>query len=261
MSYRAVDTNILDTVNVNTDTFQVLVNKFNLVVDHLRNTVVTVSNTSAYQGNTTGNGFITGIFGANTLVASVVRGGNVTASGTLTVNSAVSVPNTLSVTANLTVTTGTANLFSANVRGAMDVANTLNVLRATTLANTLTVTGNTSVNNYIIHKTDWVTHAIANTDLGTGLTAINLFTFLKADYTSAKILLQTRNGANVNVTEALMIHDGTNAPLMTVYGRIDAPEGSNNGVLSCDSNTTHVRIRYTQNTINTSTKLHLQLVK
>jgi hypothetical protein len=75
----------IDTAN---DTFQVWIDRFNELINFANTEVVTV-NSSA--GITTGNGFINGIFGANTLVATFLRGGNVSTSGLLTITSNVSI--------------------------------------------------------------------------------------------------------------------------------------------------------------------------
>lgn len=67
-------------VNTATDTFQSWVTRTNDIVTFCNTEVVSVNST---VGVTAGNGFVTGIFGGNTIVASTVRGGNVTSSGNL----------------------------------------------------------------------------------------------------------------------------------------------------------------------------------
>lgn len=91
------------------DTFQTWLTKTNILLDALSNTVVTVS-TSTF-GNTTGNGYVNGIFGSSTLVANTaLRGGNVTVSNTLNITSAVSVTNTFLVSTALKVGNSTSNV-------------------------------------------------------------------------------------------------------------------------------------------------------
>lgn len=91
------------------DTFQTWLTKTNILLDALSNTIVTVS-TSTF-GNTTGNGYVNGIFGSSTLVANTaLRGGNVTVSNTLNITSAVSVTNTFLVSTALKVGNSTSNV-------------------------------------------------------------------------------------------------------------------------------------------------------
>lgn len=261
MSYRVEDTNILSAVVVDTDTFQIFVDKFNQVVDHLQNTVVTVSNTNAYNGNNSGNGFVTGIFGGTTLVAgSALRGGNVSTSNTLTITSVASVSNNLTVANVFTVTTGLSNVNALNVRGAANIANVLTVTSNTNLNSHLSVTANASFADSIIVQSDYVIDVSANGDLGATLTALPIYSFLKTDFSSARILVQTKKGANTQVYEGILAHNG-GTPQMAVYGVVSVPVAANNGVLSATSNTTHIILNYQQTAINTSIKTVLNMVK
>lgn len=261
MSYSVQDTNILSSVVVGTDTFQVFVNKFNQVVDHLQNTVLTVSNTSAYVGNNSGNGFVTGILGATTLVAgSALRGGNVTSTNTLTVTSAVTVSNNLTVANAFVVTTGLSNVNTLNVRGAANIANVLTVTSNTNLNDSLTVSGNSSFSGLLTQKVDYVIDVAANANLGATLTALPIYSFLKTDYSSARVMVQTKTGANTQVYEGILAHNG-GTPQMAIYGVVSVPVGANNGTLSVSSNTTHIILNYQQRAINTSIKTVLNMVK
>jgi len=262
MSYRAVDTNILSVVNVNADTFQLFVTKYNQVVDHLQNTVLTVSNTNSYDGNNTGNGFVVGIFGGTTLVAgSALRGGNVSTSNTLTVTSVVSVTNNLSVANVFTVTSGLSNVNTLNVRGAANIANVLTVTSNAVLGSFLSVAANASFANNIAVKTDYVIEVSANSDLGSNTTSPQqIYAFLKTDFSSARILVQSKKGSNTQVYEGILAHN-SGTPQMAVYGVVSVPTNANNGIISASSNTTHITLNYQQTAINTSTKTILHMVK
>lgn len=262
MSYRVEDTNILAAVVVNTDTFQVFVDKFNLVVDHLQNTVVTVSNSASYVGNNSGNGFVVGIFGGATLVANTaLRGGNVTTSNTLTITSVVSVTNNLSVANVFTVTTGLSNVNALNVRGAANIANVLTVTSNAVMGSFLSVAANASFANNISVKTDYVIEVSANSDLGSNTTSPQqIYSFLKTDFSSARILVQSKKGSNTQVYEGILAHN-SGTPQMAVYGVVSVPTTANNGVISASSNTTHITLNYQQTAINTSTKTILHMVK
>ena len=69
-------------LTANGDTFASWISKTNQILFAYSNTVTLASNTDG--DTTTGNGFIIGIFGANTLVANVIQGGNVSSQSPLT---------------------------------------------------------------------------------------------------------------------------------------------------------------------------------
>ena len=66
---------VLTPVNANSQTFQIWFNLSNQMANIISSDVVTVNSS---VGTTTGNGFVTGIFGANTIACSNLTGGNVT---------------------------------------------------------------------------------------------------------------------------------------------------------------------------------------
>lgn len=80
-------------VTVAGQTFQNWFDKTNQALDIISTDVVTVKANTAGDV-TTGNGFISGVFGANTIVGTVLRGGNVTSTTSLTVTSNVALGNT-----------------------------------------------------------------------------------------------------------------------------------------------------------------------
>ncbi len=261
MSYRTVDTNILDVVDVDNDTFQVFIEKVNWIVDHMRHTVVTVSNTNAYDGNNAGNGFVTGIFGGTVLVAGGdLRGGNVSTSNTLLISSSTRISNTLHVVANLTAN-ATTSLRILNVSGTTIISNTLTVSSNVAFGEALTVEGPVSANSPVTIKVDHVLDTISNTNIGSNTTSPQtIYSFAKTSFNGGKILLQTKNGSNSQIYEAVFTHNGSD-PGISTYGVISAPSTANNGVLSGGSNTTHILIRYQQTSADTLVKAALQLVK
>ena len=70
----------LSSVNTASDTFGSFVSKFNALVLFANTEVVTANSTGAV---TVGTGFVQGQFGANTLVATTIAGGNTTVSANL----------------------------------------------------------------------------------------------------------------------------------------------------------------------------------
>jgi hypothetical protein len=76
----------LPAVNTEADTFYAWVLKFNTLIT-LANTEIVTANTHVNGAVTTGNGYVIGTLGANTLVATNIRGGNTVANGVLTITS------------------------------------------------------------------------------------------------------------------------------------------------------------------------------
>jgi hypothetical protein len=69
-------------INANTETFQIWLDRTNQALDVLEETVTLKANTAG--DITSGNGFVVGILGANTITATQIRGGNVTSSDYIT---------------------------------------------------------------------------------------------------------------------------------------------------------------------------------
>ena len=81
-------------LNISNNTFQDLVNTLNTLCSLATNFMVT-ANTIANGSITTGNGFVNGIFGSNTLVCTNLRSGNVAGTGSmLNIFSPIKVGNT-----------------------------------------------------------------------------------------------------------------------------------------------------------------------
>ena len=75
-------------VNVSTDTFGIWVNRTNETINAVsNNAAVVIANTTGDM--VTGNGFVNGFFGANTLVCTNLRGGDVASSAEMNVTSNV----------------------------------------------------------------------------------------------------------------------------------------------------------------------------
>lgn len=72
-------------VVTSSDTFFSWLTKTNQMADAFLDTVTVKANTAG--DSTTGNGFVVGIFGANTIVGTAFRGGSVTAAADLTLSS------------------------------------------------------------------------------------------------------------------------------------------------------------------------------
>ena len=95
------------------DSFGSWISKTNTAIDLLSSNVVTTAD-NAFGDNTVGNGYVTGIFGANTIVATNIRGGNVATNTALTFSSNTSFGNS-SVNTHITLNNVSA-AFSGNVK-------------------------------------------------------------------------------------------------------------------------------------------------
>ena len=80
----------------------------NTLTQVLANEIVTANSAPGGGAMSAGNGFVVGIFGANTLVATTIAGGNVTNSGTLWTGSNVAVNANYSLISGVTTINSTA---------------------------------------------------------------------------------------------------------------------------------------------------------
>jgi len=93
----------LTSIDTGTDTFQGWINKTNAIIAFC-NTEVVTANSHANGAITTGNGYVIGVFGANTLVCTEIRGGNTVANTGLTISSNVAfTANTLRIDSGITL--------------------------------------------------------------------------------------------------------------------------------------------------------------
>jgi hypothetical protein len=147
---------LIANVNPASDTFYAWLGKTNQSLEFISNNAVSVG--PAAGQNTTGNGFVIGILGANTITASIIRGGNVDS------NTAVSI-----------------------------------------MSNTNF--GSSSVNVLITHNEIEQIKVSSNTSTNTDLQAIDIFPL--ADYRSGKYLVSVTSGSAYQITELVVLHDGT----------------------------------------------------
>lgn len=219
----------------------------------------TLQNTLAVTGATTLSNTLA-VTGAATLSNTIAVTGAATLSNTIAVTGAATLSNTLGVTGATTV----AN--TLGVTGATTLSNTVAVTGATTLSNTVSVTGAATFSNTTTYKTEHVLDVFANSNLGaTTGSDVLVFQFAKADYSSAKLLIQLKNAGNTQISEALVAHDTTTAYL-TTYGTVSSPASANAGVsllgtFSANVDTTNVRVYVNQTRASTASKVVAQFIK
>ena len=150
-------------VNTASDTFANWISKTNDIINLVNTDVVTTASNTAGD-LTVGNGFVIGIFGSNTLVATNIRGGTVTSSNVLLVSSNVNftgsqanVATNVAISgANLYVTAtdskfiGNAFFYSNTTQSVVSITtNATNYALAVNVNSGFTVTGNSTFNNRV----------------------------------------------------------------------------------------------------------------
>lgn len=234
--------------------------RMNQVIAVISTNTVTLD-TSAAGGSSSGNGTITGTFGATTLFASAFRGGNLSTSNTFNVISNTNLSNgVLTLTSNSTVSVGTVttNTWTVNTNNTALNSNNLviNASNAVINATKISVTGNiqfssggvvfsdnTSLNtanpvsfstNTLNTNTVALGYSAITTARVAGLlsTANNLIDqFGVSTYRSVEYLIQLSDGTNTRyeVTKVLLVHDGTTTN-MVEFGHVYT--GNSVGILS-----------------------------
>ena len=219
----------------------------------------TLSNTLIVTGNTTLSNTLL-VVGNTSLSNTLAVAGNTTLSNTLIVTGNVALSNTLVITGNTTLSNTLA------VTGATTLSSTLGVTGTTTLSNTLVVTGNSNFSNIATFKTEHVVDVFANGNLGATIGSdLLVFQFPKADYSSAKLIIQLKNTGNTQISEVLVAHDTTDAYL-TTYGTVSAPPTANAalsllGNFSANADITNVRVYVNQKIASTAAKVVAQFIK
>ena len=218
-----------------------------------------LSNTLIVTGNTTLSNTLL-VVGNTSLSNTLIVTGNTNLSNTLVVTGNVALSNTLVITGNTTLSNTLA------VTGNTTLSNTLGVTGATTLSNTLVVTGNSTFSNIATFKTEHVVDVFANGNLGATVGSdLLVFQFPKADYSSAKLIIQLKNTGNTQISEVLVAHDTTDAYL-TTYGTVSAPPTANAGLsllgnFSANADITNVRVYVNQKIASTAAKVVAQFIK
>jgi len=214
------------------DTFAGLVNKVNQIVYDMGYDVLT-TNASSTPDITTGNAFLNGYFGANTVyVSNAIQGGTANAMANLVVSSTLYVSNNVQVTNNLNVsnsayilvnvasaglTTTNATVNNNIIVGNVATLNTASaVLANITTANvtTLGVTSNATIANAIITQANITTANVTTLGVTSNATIANLTVnnsiTTNAAITSANINFANIASANINTLYVTSFEGATN---------------------------------------------------
>ena len=177
----------------------------------MSNQVVTVANP------VTGNAVVNGYISANNLVATTIRGGNISTSAVLTVTSNLAINGAIFTLGNSSINT-VINSTSITVNGI--------------LIPTVHFTVNTQTSGTSAQVIDYYT----------------LDTYRGADY----VLTIKDNGANAHqIQKSIVIHDNGGVYLST-YGVIWS--NTNLGTFSANANSTHARLYFTPTISNSQVK-------
>lgn len=281
---------VLDTVDITTNRFRDWVTKTNDAITVLRNQSVTTTNT--INGDTvTGNGYVVGILGANTLVATTLRGGTVNSIANLAITT-----NTNITAAYVNVTSNTYIYSNSSIAAAIFIGNStatntsfnstyynvnsnlsligvshtvtgnVNVdsgtlfvdslnnrigINTTSPNNSLTVVGNTLITGIL---TTPYTVSMSNSVTTTGTSQVAIDSFAAATYRSAKYTLSITDNVNSSTyqtSEVLVMHDGTTSYL-TEYAALRS--NSSVGTISSDISGGNVRLLFSPVSSNTTVK-------
>lgn len=230
----------------------------------------TINTTNTLQANV-GN---VAINASNTTIGnSTIFGVRVTNDGTIT--SVTIAGNTSTIASNLTVSAANADIRNVTFNAANTVfGGAGNVAIASTTANissnvvasgaNITFTSASTVNflGNVFFTSDVQNVVVSNTDIGANVTtAQTVYQFAMSSYSAAEVTAVAKKGSNTQISRFLVSHDGGVNVQSTMYGTITAPSTANLGILQTAINGSNVAIRYLQNTVNSSVKLILNLVK
>lgn len=200
-----------------TNTFDYQRARLNEIAHALSNQVVT-TNTPV-----TGNAVVNGYFSANNLVATTIRGGNLSVTSVLTVTSNLAVNGTIFTVGNSTI-------------------------------NTVINSSSITVNSILVP----LVHFVVNTQTsGTSTQVIDsydLTTYRLGDY----VISVKDNAANSHQAQKVIITHDVGAAYLSVYGVVSS--NVNLGTFTANANATHVRLYFTPTVSNTQVKAVKTLV-
>jgi hypothetical protein len=245
-------------VDTATETFSNWIDKTNELIAFV-NTVVITTNTSNVDV-TTGNAYVNGYFGANTLGASVIVAGNATSNGLtlLTVASNTKIEGFVNVTSSIaggdTRITGFINVSStANIGGVATFRANV-IANGELLVSNVASLGNTTITGFIN-----VSSSVRVSDVVLNTTAISVSTAASNVQINASSLKITNSTSNITInipstTEANGSYylNGNGSWVVVTTGGISAPGGANTEVQFNDSGALQGNNGFT---FNNSTKI------
>ena len=268
---------------VTTDTFGNWLALTNQMANAFQNVVTTATNTAG--DITSGNAFVSGTIGGNTVVVNYqLRGGtvetaanlsvvsNVTFSGsnsTFTSNAYFNTSN-VSINSNTFTVTGTGsnaitistNSTATNTRfvsNTLSIQATTTVINAANFSNSVAVTGPITLSNTLsFSETTWG----SNTVTATNSSAIIVDSFNRTEYRGGKYVIaisDTGNSAH-QMTELLLLQDGDVASYLTEYATLRTT-ANNLAVFSSNLSGSTVRLWSTPSIAGSVYKISRSLIE
>lgn len=276
-----------DQIVIATDNFGQWLQLTNQMANAYKNVVTTAANTAG--DTTSGNAFVSGIFGANTLVVNYqMRGGTVATAANLAVVSNVAfsganstfTSNVFVNSANLTVNANTFSILGVGGGNAVTISTNSTVTNSVFISNYLTLRGNATVVNVasfsnsvsvtgsisLANTQSFVTatNAIlstsgANTVSTSNSSALIVDSFSGTAYRGGKYVITVTDTGNstFQMTELLLMHDSTTG-FTTEYATLRSV-ANNLAVFSANLSGSTVRLWATPAVTASSYKIHRQL--
>lgn len=264
-----------------TDTFAQWLSLTNQMANAYKNVVTTATNTAG--DTTSGNAFVSGIFGANTMVVNYeMRGGTVDTAANLAIVSNVTISGANSTftsnvflnTSNVTVNSNTFSITGVAGANAVQVstnstatntrifATTLyiqgntTVVNTTTFSNSVTVSGPVSLSNTMSfpHNTMGSNSVTANSS------ALIVDSFNGSTFRGGKYVISVKDNANstYQMTEILVMHDGVTG-YTTEYATLRS-SANNLALFSANLSGTTVRLWAAPSVANSTYKFSKSLI-
>lgn len=210
------------------------------------------------------------VYSTNTILS----GSNVNINSTTTVSGTLRIPAIANVTGNVVINNSNTYINVTNTTitgGTLDLsANSITVgANNTTVTANVNINGKLAVGNTISYNAAQFgnngiyggQYFVRNANLGaTTGTPILIWSYAKENFTLANIytVAKTLSGGNVQSSHAALLTNGTDA-YMTVYATLAAPNTSNVGVLTANTDVSNVNLYYTQTSANSSISLNITL--
>lgn len=275
-------------VVIATDTFAQWLQLTNQMANAYKNVVTTATNTA---GDTTaGNGFVSGIFGANTVVVNYeMRGGDVDTAANLAIVSNVTISGANSTftsnvfvnSSNLTINTSTFSVLGVGGGNAVTISTNSTITNSVFISNDLTLRGNATVINVasfsnsvsvtgavrMANTQSFVTAANvtiatsgANVVTASNSSALIVDSFSGTSFRGGKYVISIKDNSNslYQMTELLLMHDDVTG-FTTEYATLRS-SSNNLALFSANLNGTTVRLWATPSVANSTYQVKKELL-
>lgn len=240
---------VIPPINPLTFTFNEVVDTVNAIIGSLATEVLTVDATPD-GATTTGNGFVYGQFGSNTMiVTTALRGGNSAVSDTLYVTSDISMGGTTKLSVGSATTNVSINSTSISIANSTSGI----VIRKPSASQV-------SSGGYFLNANGSYTEVDSQTVVATsGITTQQVDSFLKANHRAGEyaIAIKDNDSTSYQMSKVMVVHDGTDA-YQNEFGVLTT--SITLGSFSANANATHVRLYFTPAVVDATVTLKRSLL-